>query len=248
VRNRLTSTVNDITVNVYYANAALGLSWPGDFAYIDALNIASLAGGAEAIGSVLWNTPYSIGHFCLLARADSPDDPIGSGPDAIAPTDYVKNNNNIAQKNTNTVDYPEIVECGFYTTTVYTDIVYFDAVNTETSAVQADVEFDSDDFPLGDGTFIIDPGDLWGGCTSLTNLNQVGTTLIPTAFPATMGDCALAASETVRMSMTIAAEIDVDFIIDVVQRIDDTDAGGIQYVRDLPNCLYLPVILKEFDW
>jgi hypothetical protein len=161
--------------------------------------------------------------------------------------DYVYNNNNIAQKNTNTVGDPSAVECGLITSAIYTDIVYFDAVNTKTSAVKADIEFDSNDFPLGVGTLIIDPGDLWGDCSSLTNLNQVGGTLIPTAFPATMGDCDLAASETVRMTMTIAAPTDEDFAISVVELIDDKEIGGIDYIRELPNCLYLPVILKEFD-
>jgi hypothetical protein len=193
---------------------------------------------------VLWNTPYTAGHFCLLARADAPKDPIVSGPDTVAPVDEVYNNNNIAQKNTNVVDYPEVTECGFTSSVVYTDVVYLDAVNTTASAIKADIEFDSADFPLGDGTLIIEPGDLWGDCTSLTHFNQVGSTLLPTAFPATMGDCDLGPSETVRMTVTIAAEIDKDFTLRVVEWVSGKEIGGIEYVRDLPNCLYLPLILK----
>jgi PKD repeat protein len=245
VRNRMTEAVTSTTVNVYWASASLGLSWPGSFNYVDHFTIPSLAGGAEAIDSVVWNVPYITGHFCLLARADAPDDPIGSGPDTVSPVDLVYNNNNIAQKNANIVDYPEVQTCGFYTTTVYTDVVYFDAVNTQASAIQADIEFDSSDFPLGEGTLIIDPGSLWGDC-DLTNFDTVGTTLIPTAFPATMGNCDMLAHETVRMTMTVAAEIDIDFAIDVEEKVNGASVGGIQYVRDLPRCIYLPIIVK--DW
>ncbi|MGD8462452.1 MAG: hypothetical protein PVI09_01175 [Anaerolineae bacterium] len=61
-------------------------------------------------------------------------------------------------------------------------------VNTKSSEIKADIEFDSAAFPLGDGTLIIEPGDLWGDCTSLTHFAQAGRTLQPSAFPVTMGD------------------------------------------------------------
>jgi hypothetical protein len=247
VRNRMTTTVDNITVNAYWANAALSLTWPASWSFINSFNIPSLAGGAEVIRAVAWNVPFITGHFCLLARADAPNDPIGSGPDTIAPVDSVQNNNNIAQKNTNVVDYPEITTCGFYTTTVYTDVVYFDAVNTWNQTVTVDIEIDSADFPVGSGTMIVEPGSLWGRWTTLTNFNQIMHTLEPTALPATMGGIQMSPFETARMTMTIAAEIDERFTIDVTEYVSGTDAGGIQYVRNLPHCIYLPLISKNWS-
>ena len=246
VRNRLTNTVTNITVNVYWANAALALSWPASWSFISSFNIPSLAGGATTVQSVVWNVPFITGHFCLLARADALEDPLPTGPDTIAPVDSPKNNNNIAQRNTNVVDYPEITACGIYTTTVATDTVYFDAVNTWNVTKTVDIRFDSDDFPLGSGVLIIEPGSLWGRWTSLTNLNQIGTTLRPTAFPATMGGIDMAPNETARMTMTIAAEIDERFTVSIEEWVGSVEVGGIEYVRDLPRCVYLPIILKSY--
>jgi PKD repeat protein len=247
VRNRLTTPVENITVNVYWANAALGLTWPGSFNLANSFVVASLAGGGEVVQSVPWNTPYSIGHFCLRVRGDAPKDPIGSGPDTKVPVSYPPNNNNIAQKNLNVFNFPEVKECGFYTSTVYTEVVYFDAQNKD-SPEQVDIVIDSSDFPLGGtGKIILDPGSLWGDWASLTNFVEVDSTLVPTAFPASMNDVQMAASETVRMTMTVGAEIDVAFTIDIEELIDDVSVGGIQYVRDMPRCVYLPVILKNLS-
>jgi hypothetical protein len=246
VRNRLSTTVQNTTVNLYWASAALGLSWPGSYNPVGNFNIASLPGLSETVQSVSWSVPALAGHFCLLARADSPPhDPIGSGPDTQVPTDLTQNNNNIAQRNSNVVNFTEIKECGFYSTTVQTETVIFDAVNTEASPTKVDIIFDSSDFPLGTGTFIVDPGSLWGDWTSLSNFNQSGNTLIPTAFPATMVDVQMAPNETARMSMTLAAEIDVRFTVEVEETWNDESVGGITYVRSLPRCVYLPIIMKE---
>jgi hypothetical protein len=246
VRNRMTTTVHNTNVDVYWANAALSLTWPGSWNGIGSFNIPSLAGGAIEVKSVSWNVPFFAGHICFLARADALEDPLATGPDTIAPVDHVPNNNNIAQKNGNIVDYPEVEDCGFYTTTVYTEVVLFDAVNSTNAAIQADIIFDSDDFPLGTGTFIVDPGDLLGDWNTLTNFSQSGNMLIPTAFPASMNDVQMGPNEIARMGMTLAARIDVRFTVDVEEQVNGTSVGGIQYVRDLPNCVYLPIIMKAY--
>ena len=245
VRNRMTTTVTRITVNLYWAYAALGLHWPGSFGYVGTFTIPSLAGGAEAIRSIPWTVPNITGHFCLRARADAPLDPLPFGPDTTPNVDYVRNNNNIAQKNANIVDYPEVTACGFYSTTVHTDTVYFDAVNTLNVTTTVDIVVDSTDFPLGTGTLIVEPGSLWGRWSSLTNFDQSGPTLLPTAFPATMGGISLAPYETAAMTMTIGAEIDEDFVISVKEYVNSQPIGGIDYVRKLPDCIYLPTILRD---
>ncbi len=246
VRNRMTATVTNTTVDVYWANAALALSWPGSWSYIGNVHIPSLAGGAVTTKSLTWNVPFITGHFCLLARADALQDPIGSGPDTVAPVDKTQNNNNIAQRNANIVDYPEVTECGFYTTTVATDTIYFDAVNPWNKNVEVDIEFDSSDFPIGTGTLIVEPGSLWSRWTSLTNFSTGVDTLTATGLPATMSGISMMPGETARMTLTVAAEIDYDFTIEVAEIVTGTEVGGIDYVRDLPDCIYLPIILKNY--
>jgi PKD repeat protein len=245
VRNRMSTTVENITVPVYWANVALGTSWPASWSPIGSFNIASLAGGAQTVKVIPWNVPFTAAHFCLRARADAPKDPVGSGPDTVAPVDWPPNNNNIIQKNVNVVDYPEVRHCGFYSTTVHTDVVYFDAVNTKSMMTTVAIELDSSDFPLGSGQLILEPGSLSGRWTGLTNFDQTGPTLSPTGFPATMSGIPMTAGETARMTMTISAEVDDKFTVRVEERVDSTEVGGIEYVRDLPDCSYLPIITRE---
>jgi hypothetical protein len=236
------TTVSDIKVNVYWTSAALGTAWPAGWGYIGFFQVPSLAPGAEYVGWVQWDTPNTSEHFSLRVRADSPDDPIGSGPDTIAPTDVVKNNNNISMRNLNIIDYPEVRECSFVTTTVYTEEVFMDAVNLRNTTASVDIVLDSDDFPLTSGEILLDPGDLWGRWSALVNFNEVGTMLIPTGFPAVISDVQMAPDETVRMSMAISAEGDKGFTIDVEELLNGKLVGGIRYVRVLPNCTYMPLI------
>jgi PKD repeat protein len=247
VRNRLTTVVSDTTVNVYYASAALGLAWPGSWSPVGNVTIASLPGAGVTIRTLSWSVPGIAGHFCLLARADAPKDPVGSGPDTVVPVDQVLNNNNIVQRNIGLVDYPKVAHCGFFSSTQHTDAVIFDALNPTASTTTVDIEFDSTDFPLGSGELIVEPGSLWGRWTTLINFNQSGNTLLPTGFPATMAGIDMAPQETATLSMTITADIDEKFAITVRERSGGEVVGGIVYVRDLPDCVYLPVITKETE-
>ena len=240
VRNRLTTPVEDIDVEVYYASAGMGLSWPGSFNYIGTIHIASLAGGAEVIQSVVWNTPNIAGHFCLLVRADAPKDPIGSGFDTVSPTDEVPNNNNIAQKNANIVDYPEVTECGFYTTTVYTDIVTFDAINSQATSSTVEIQFEGDGFPMGTGALMLEVGGLWGRWSSLSNFNEVGGKLVATGLPASIIGLELGPHEVAGMTLTVVAEIDELFTIDITEMVGETTVGGVQFVREMVRCILLP--------
>ena len=236
------TTVSDIKVDVYWTSAALGTGWPGGWGYIGFFMIPSLAPGAEYIGWVQWDTPIIAGHFCLRVRADSPDDPIGSGPDTITPADAVKNNNNISTRNLNIVDYPEVRECGYITTTVYTEEVYMDAVNLRSTTASIDIVLDSDDFPLTNGEIVLDPGEMQGRWNALENFDQDGLTLIPTGFPAEISDVQMMPGETVRMTMTISAQGDAGFTIDVEELVNGKIVGGIRYVRVLPDCALMPLI------
>jgi len=95
----MVSTISNITVDTYWADADQPLLWPGNWNFITNFVIPALAGSSEAVSSVEWEVPFGFQEFGLLIRADALDDPIGSGPDTVFPVDNVENNNNIAQRN-----------------------------------------------------------------------------------------------------------------------------------------------------
>jgi hypothetical protein len=103
VRNRSTVTAINAPVKVYYANASVGLSWPADWTLIGTATIASLAPGATTEITPLPWSPPTTGHFCLLSRIDTPQDPMTFAE--TTNVDYnTRYNNNIVWKNVNVVD------------------------------------------------------------------------------------------------------------------------------------------------
>jgi len=247
VRNRMPTEVKDITVEVYWSSPTLGSDWPGGWGYIGKFLIPSLNAGEEHIGWVQWDTPTTYKHFSLRVRVDSPDDPIGEGPDAIVPTDKVNQNNNISIRNVSLLDYPEVTICGLVTTTVYTEEVYLEIINLEDSPESVDVLIGSDDFPKTNGVISLDPGDLLDRWITVTNYTQLETILIPTGFPAEISDIRMMPNESVRMTMTISTEVDEGFTIDVEEHIDGYVLGGIRFVRVLPNCSFIPIISNVYQ-
>ncbi len=102
VRNRSTVTALNVPVKVYYANASAGLAWPIDWTLIDTAIVPSLAGGADTEITVTWNPPGT-GHYCLLSRIDTPQDPMTFAE--TVNVDYnTRYNNNIAWRNVNVVN------------------------------------------------------------------------------------------------------------------------------------------------
>lgn len=245
VRNRLLTPVTNIQVDLYFASAGLGLSWPASWAGIGSSNIPVLAPMSSVVKAIPWNTPNILGHFCLLARADSFEDPISSGPDTVLPVDVVPNNNNIAQRNLNTVDFPEFTFCDEITDKQSTDTFSFDVVNTKSSTETVDIHFDSADFPLDEGQVVLKPGALWGRWDSLINFNQIGMSLEVNGFPAEMNGVDLGPHETISMIMEITAPGDTEFEISVSELKGDKMLGGISYARILPACVYLPICPTE---
>jgi hypothetical protein len=242
VRNRMSMTADDITVDIYRADPALVHSWPDSWTFIGSIQIPSLEAGADVaiVQAMLWIEPDVPAYGCLLARAGSSQDPLAYGFDSVSPVDYTRNNNNIAQQNTIVVDYPWPSGCGINVQTMH-----FDVINPWNSSKVVDVEFDSGDFPLGSGQVEVQPGDLWGRWTSLTGFNQVGTTLVATSFPATMGGISMTSHETSRLTMTLSVDIRQQFNIHVVESIGGVDEGGLKYVSTPLDCVGLPLITKN---
>lgn len=120
-----TSSGNE-TLTINWAKANTALAWPQNWdgslqnsdgfdlgGELNSITIPSLQGGEETIVIIPWAVPnpddYTTGqgsdnpwHFCLLARIDSPDDPMGTF--TSNPNVMVRNNNNQAWKNITVVD------------------------------------------------------------------------------------------------------------------------------------------------
>ncbi len=131
VRNTSCETsVSDNELNLYWAKANTSLSWPDHWdgslyvynpyleenvlmgAPITTVDIPQLSLGQEIILEIPWNVPDpiqyrgindNIWHFCLLSRIESVKDPM-TFPETENLYTNVKNNNNIAWKNTSIVD------------------------------------------------------------------------------------------------------------------------------------------------
>lgn len=88
-------------LELYWADASVGLSWPTQWTLIDSVAISNLAaGGTVTLGAPWW--PAGVGHYCLIARIVSAGDPIGTNSSWI-PT-YTQFNNNVAWRNVNVVN------------------------------------------------------------------------------------------------------------------------------------------------
>lgn len=88
-------------LEIYWADASVGLSWPTQWTLIDSVAISNLAaGGTVTLGAPWW--PASVGHYCLIARIVSAGDPIVTNSSWV-PT-YTQFNNNVAWRNVNVVN------------------------------------------------------------------------------------------------------------------------------------------------
>jgi hypothetical protein len=102
VRNRGGVAAGPFNVEVYFAAASTGLSWPTQWTLIGTAPVTSLAPGANTEVTVDWN-PVGTGHYCLVARLVSTEDPMSATE--TTNIDYnARNNNNVVWKNVEVVD------------------------------------------------------------------------------------------------------------------------------------------------
>jgi len=111
LRNRGCDPITRGDLNTYYAKASTGLAWPTNWIgnppngdQIGSLPVTFVAANGERVLEFPW-TPSATGHFCLLARWLSPDDPMTFAEGSSVHLN-TKNNNNIAWKNVNVVEAP----------------------------------------------------------------------------------------------------------------------------------------------
>jgi hypothetical protein len=88
----------------YYANASAGLAWPGDWTEFANVNV-NIAAHATLLQPTSWQPPGT-GHYCLLARWDTPNAPADpmTFPEGASVNDNTRNNNNIVWRNVNILD------------------------------------------------------------------------------------------------------------------------------------------------
>jgi hypothetical protein len=107
VRNRSSIDAYNVPVYVYYANASAGLSWDVDWTLINVATLPYLAANGVDEVEVEWYPPAT-GHYCLLSRIVTAQDPM-TNAETTDPNYNARYNNNIAWKNVNVVDLMQIV-------------------------------------------------------------------------------------------------------------------------------------------
>jgi hypothetical protein len=141
-------------LKLYYAEASTGLTWPGDWTEFSD-NTVNIGAHATLLTPATWNPPGT-GHFCLLARWDTPNaplDPMTFAEGASVNTN-TRNNNNIVWRNVNVVN----LEPDFAT-----EVPSFKVPNNDREPKTFDLAIelgDGDNFLRKGGTVLVDLGGL----------------------------------------------------------------------------------------
>lgn len=108
LRNRGCDPLTTGSVRTYFANASTGLAWPANWVgnypngdLIGSQPVNFIAANGVLVLEYVW-IPPAAGHFCLLARLDSVDDPM-TFAEGVSVNTNTRNNNNIVWKNTTVV-------------------------------------------------------------------------------------------------------------------------------------------------
>jgi hypothetical protein len=90
-------------LELYWANASTGLSWPVDWNLLATIPVNGFAAHGTRIVEHAWNNLPGTGHYCMLARWVSVADPM-TFPETSDINANVRNNNNLVWRNLNIVD------------------------------------------------------------------------------------------------------------------------------------------------
>ncbi|MCO6453133.1 MAG: VWA domain-containing protein [Caldilineales bacterium] len=240
VWNRGSTTVQNIDVNLYFAQTSLGLVWPDDWNELSpSRTIASLAPGQSAVVSIPWDTPNLAGHFCLFVRINAPGDPLR--------VNNVEWENNLAMHNLHILEYPQpqAGACNLDDNGLQTDRVAFDVANTLGNSTLVDLTITVSN--LGsDAEVRFEPGPLTGRWASLDGLEpEPDGRLLVTSFPARLYGIRMNPGEQRTVHVEVKAPGNSRFTIGLTEYIRGKVVGGNTYQRYLPPCpLALPLILQ----
>lgn len=223
------------TIHLYRTTPGGGSAWPGDWTPIGSAAAVVPPGTTTVV--VPWNDVPGPGHFCLLARWVSANDPIG--PEGPVTTTNTRNSNNIAWRNVDSV----VIE----PTPGSVEVRPFSIGNALRTETRNDIVFTQ---PAGrpfrevGGQVIVDLGqtlfERWrrGGGAG-TNIRQVGETQVEILEPAkaSLNNLVLGPGErfTFQIRFTAKAPSSEPFLLNVAQFGPEgtdgkrTDLGGVGY-------------------
>ena len=225
-------------VKVYWAYASTGLSWPGQWHEIGEVALPAIApNNAETFTARLAWTPPMPGHYCLIARIESQNDPM-TVPETANVDVNTRNNNNVAWRNMNVIgascEAAELliqnVPCG--------GGGYADSV---------DLVFDGspDLFANSDVTVIMDLGEMFskwllaGGKGEAIRVLQGTTTVQLLSSQATISGIPMVANEkqSLRFRINVPSKFEKtgSYHLNIKQRVCGAIIGGVDY--DVTPCL-----------
>jgi len=227
------SVLEEGTINVYRTTPGGGAAWPLNWTQIGAMAVPVYPGVTTV--TIPWDNVPGPGHFCLLARWESPNDPMTfEGPDINPNT---RNNNNIAWRN---VDSVALFAGG------QAQVRPFAIGNTLTRAARSSVVFSQVGAPFqtAGGRLVVDLGptlfERWarGGKVGKA-IRQVGTTQFEILDPsqASLDNIELNPRERLTFSLSFSATVATrePIAVNVTQFGPDTtgatraDLGGVRY-------------------
>lgn len=97
------ATTQSGNLELYYANASTGLSWPADWTLLTTVPVSGFAAHSTRVVEAQWSSLPGVGHYCMLARWVSAADPM-THPETASINANVRNNNNLVWRNLNIVD------------------------------------------------------------------------------------------------------------------------------------------------
>lgn len=231
VRNRGSGAAQNVRVSVYWANPALGLFWPNSWNLLGTTTVNVPAGGTVWSPAVAWNPPGT-GHFCLLVRLESDQDPIRAEGD-------VPGDNNIGQRNVHVMGLPQQVS-GSSTASGSVDAVVVAPPGPNRQNVDVAVQYGNR--PSSVTINIVMPPALferWRTASGRVDGGQInGQTIQATGATETViYNIPLEPGEQATIRLDITGPTETPFVIGAVERVNGVDVGGNVYVYEglLPN-------------
>lgn len=96
------STTTSGNLELYWAEAAAGLSWPADWHLLTTIPVSGFTAHSTKVTEYQWTGLPGAGHYCMLARWVSASDPMTT-PETTDINANVRGNNNIVWRNLNIV-------------------------------------------------------------------------------------------------------------------------------------------------
>jgi len=221
VRNIGTQYASDVKVNVYWGNPALLLAWPRSWNIVGSQDVDVAAGGQTVTPGIPWSGLPGPGHYCLLVRLESDDDPIRNEGN-------VPGDNNIAQRNLHILELPErpVGDAG----SEAVEAIVVGPPNADTAQVDVVVQYP--DLPSG-ARLTVDMGadlfDRWMQATGGDLINGAvdGTLIVATGPVETIiRGLPLSPWEEVPLTIHVDAPTADPFSFQVVERVNGVETGG----------------------